>query len=240
MRRHFMYKHPNDTINITEEGGLIRCPVCNFCIPHTSSLSQHNNSPTCKIAQARLEKQQHTLQQEQARTQTFTLAGQPIETVSTFKYLGRILDKNDDDLPAIKANIQKAKKRWARITRVLTRENASPRVMGYFYKAVVQSVLLYGSETWVLSTRMLQLLESFHYRCARYISKMYIRKLPDSEQWDYPDRKQVLATCGLWTIKRYIECRKTTITSYAKSRPIYEKCTTSTRTPMNVNQLTWW
>jgi hypothetical protein len=34
--------------------------------------------------------------------------------------------------------------------KLLTRERASRRVMGHFYKAIVQSILLYWAETWVV------------------------------------------------------------------------------------------
>jgi len=34
---------------------------------------------------------------------------------------------------------------------VLRSEGLKPRAMGYFYKAIVQAILLYGSEIWVVS-----------------------------------------------------------------------------------------
>ena len=46
---------------------------------------------------------------------------------------------------------------WSAILR-----NTTPRVAAKFYKAVVQSVLLYGSETWNLSRAVLAQLEGFH------------------------------------------------------------------------------
>ena len=51
----------------------------------------------------------------------FTISGQPIETVSEFKYLGRVLSNDDDDWPAVKANIRKAKARWGQVARILSR-----------------------------------------------------------------------------------------------------------------------
>ena len=41
-----------------------------------------------------------------------------------------------------------------------------PRVASKFYKAVVQAILLYPSETWVLSKTALASLEGFHIRAA--------------------------------------------------------------------------
>jgi hypothetical protein len=45
-------------------------------------------------------------------------------------------------------------------------DNTPPKVGAKFYKAVVQSVLLYGSETWNLTTTALTRLEGFHIRAA--------------------------------------------------------------------------
>jgi hypothetical protein len=45
---------------------------------------------------------------------------------------------------------------------VLRSKNATPRVAAKFYKAVVQAVLLYSSETWNLKKAVLAWLEGFH------------------------------------------------------------------------------
>ena len=66
------------------------------------------------------------------------MGGEKINRVSKFKYLGRVVSEDDDDSPAIEANLKKARMRWAMFKRLLTRENASRRVMGCFYKAIVQ------------------------------------------------------------------------------------------------------
>jgi hypothetical protein len=73
--------------------------------------------------------------------------GMPLESVRAFLYLGRKLSSSDDDWLDVIKNLAKARQRWARISRVLTREGATPRVSAMFYKVVIQTVLLYGSET---------------------------------------------------------------------------------------------
>ena len=47
--------------------------------------------------------------------------------------------------------MKKARKSLARMTSILGQEGADPGVSGMFFKAVVQTVLLFGSETWVLT-----------------------------------------------------------------------------------------
>ena len=74
-----------------------------------------------------------------------------IEGVETFEYLGRILERSDDDCPEVLWNFGKARRVWNRMGKLLRREGAEPRVSAIFYRAVVQTVLLFGAETWVLS-----------------------------------------------------------------------------------------
>ena len=81
----------------------------------------------------------------------FHIGDQPIKNVSSFKYLGRVLSANDNDLPAIVANVRRARQQWGQVAQLLVHEGVSTATMSYFYKAVVQAVLLYGSATWVTS-----------------------------------------------------------------------------------------
>ena len=56
------------------------------------------------------------------------------------------------------------------MTKILSREGADKRVSGKFFKAVVQQVLLFGEETWVLNPRIERALESFMHRAVRRIT----------------------------------------------------------------------
>jgi hypothetical protein len=82
-------------------------------------------------------------EQNQARMVKFRIGQEVIATVRDFKYLGRISSDDDDDLPAVRENMKKTRKRWARVSRLLVREGATAKMMGKIYLAVVQSVLLY-------------------------------------------------------------------------------------------------
>ena len=108
----------------------------------------------------------------------FCIGSKPIACVSTFKYLDCVLSENDNDLPVFLQIIQKAWQQWGQIALLLSCDGASICTMGYFYKAVVQAILLYGLETLVLSCWMSHLLNSFHHHCARYIAWEYIHYKP--------------------------------------------------------------
>ena len=92
---------------------------------------------------------------------------EPLENVTAFRYLGRVLTAGDDDWLVVVGNLEKARKSWGRLSRILSREGADPKVSGSFYKAVAQAVLLFGAETWVPNPRMERALDSFHCRVAR-------------------------------------------------------------------------
>ena len=70
----------------------------------------------------------------------------------------------ENDWLAVVGNLGKARKSWGRLSRILSREGADPKLSVNFYKAVSQAVLLFGAETWVLTPRMERDLDSFHYR----------------------------------------------------------------------------
>ena len=48
-------------------------------------------------------------------------------------------------------NLRKAQKKWSWLSRILVREGDNPWALGMFFNAVVQAVLLFGSETWVMT-----------------------------------------------------------------------------------------
>ena len=59
-----------------------------------------------------------------------------------------------------------------RLENILGREGEDKRTAGRFYEAVVQAVLLFGSETWVLTPQLEKSLEGFHRRAAQRMAGM--------------------------------------------------------------------
>ena len=66
-------------------------------------------------------------------------------------------------------NIGKARQVWSRLGELLRREGTEPRVSGMFSQEVVQEVLLFGAETWVLLEAMSRNLEGVHVGFLRQI-----------------------------------------------------------------------
>ena len=111
--------------------------------------------------------------------------------------------------------------------------------MGYFYKAIVQAVLLYASESWVMTDPAMKALNSFHHKCARYIAREHIKQQTNGE-WILPSSTAVLQKCGLFKIEEYIMRRKQTVENFVLGQPIYQTCINSVVSAGNVNQKVWW
>ena len=58
----------------------------------------------------------------------FHAYGKPMEAVSEFRYLWRLLTATDDDWSTVAGNIWKAQVSWGRLARVLGREGGGPKI----------------------------------------------------------------------------------------------------------------
>ena len=121
----------------------------------------------------------------------FFVNSNQLVSVREFKYLGRILDAEDDDSKAVNWNLTKARQQWGRLKRVLASTKGRPKTMAKFYMAIVSSVLLFGSETWAMTKDMKRRIDTFHHRCARFLTRRHISQLPDGT-WECPNSKEVL------------------------------------------------
>ena len=131
---------------------------------------------------------------------------------------------DDDDIQAIQAQLRKARATWACVGQVLWSENASPFMAVQFYQAIIQAILLYGSETWVISRTALARLKVFHIQAAYWMAKKYKPKRGPGNVWVYPRSKDVLKECGMKTMEEYIAIQQQTIATYIATRPILAKC----------------
>jgi hypothetical protein len=131
----------------------------------------------CKEATSRREKQSVATQHAEMKANVeFTVNEKPIEIVEEFEYLGRVVTKHDKDGPAMMRNRARARAKWASMRRFVVRDAADPKTMATFYRTVVLYVLLYGSESWVLTGDLMRQLRSFHRRCSRGLTGEFIRR----------------------------------------------------------------
>jgi hypothetical protein len=199
----------------------------------------HRHTRLCREGWIRRKQHEAAEVARVALWKTFTAYGEDLERVEVFKYLGRLLAYNNNDTQAMRLNLKKARKSWAQVSRVLRAENAAPKVCGVFYKATVQAVLLFGSETWKLSPLSLKSLEGFQIRAARCMAGMKPARNPDGT-WTYPNSKEVLKAVGLKTIGEYINVCKETIARFIVDRPIFALCRDGERRRGSATRTFWW
>ena len=76
---------------------------------------------------------------------SFTAYKDNFKCVEQFKYLGRIMSMDNNDVPAMCCNLKRVRKTWVRLSNVLEKEEVSSKVAGMCYQGAVVSQLLYGS-----------------------------------------------------------------------------------------------
>ena len=82
------------------------------------------------------------------------------------------------------------------VARVLENMGATVQARVGLYKLVVQSVLLYGRGSWVVTGEMLKVLEEFHHRVARRITGMTAKR-GAGEEWEYPPVVEEMEDMGI-------------------------------------------
>ena len=62
--------------------------------------------------------------------------------VTSFQYLAQVISATDNDWTEVVRNLSWERVVWNRMTRILSREGAEPRVSRLFFKALVQAVFI--------------------------------------------------------------------------------------------------
>ena len=165
LRQHFAVWHQADLVNTPRDGCPPKCERCVLQVTLAQQICGHVDAQQCEEGDGRQVHQKATATSVKALEVCFTAYGKELER-EVFKYLKRLHEFGHSETQAVRANLMKACKVWAWVSCVLWSENASPRVCGMFYKATVQSVLLFRSETWNLSPSAMKCLEGFHLSAA--------------------------------------------------------------------------
>ena len=139
-------------------------------VPWKALNGTHRRTSQCTWGEERKRWKLLAEEEREVTVRAFSAYGRPLEMVTSFKYLGRVISATDDNWPAVVRNLDPAKKVWSRMSRILSREGVTPWVYGFFFKAVIQAVLLFGAETWVVTPCMGKALGGFQTQVARQLS----------------------------------------------------------------------
>ena len=74
----------------------------------------------------------------------FQAYGRRINSVTSFKYLDRIMMELDDDWMVVVGNINKERNSWAQLSRILGIEGVKPTVLEILLKTVEQVEIIFG------------------------------------------------------------------------------------------------
>ena len=101
-----------------------------------------------------------------------SVEGLPIEQLSNFTYLGAIISTDGTIDKELSSRIQKASGAFYQVSRIWYGRNIKTPTKVRIYKAVVLTILLYGSEVWNTTQAQMKRFEVFHQRCLRRILKI--------------------------------------------------------------------
>jgi len=160
--------------------------------------------------------------------------------VGSFRCLGRQETRADSDWGALHANLRRARYKWYKLSKLLHREGANPRIFGMFYKAVVQTVLLCGCESWTMTDAMWTVLKGFHHRAVRRMADMMAYRGPGGG-WIYPSLEEALKKAGVCTMEHHVSKRQQRVVDCVSTRPVWMHCMAARRQPgTSPRTVHWW
>ena len=152
--------------------------------------------------------------------------GTLLTEVYLFRYLGRTFLSSENDWPVVEQILWRDQVNWGRLARIWGREGVDRITVGRFYVEVVQAVLLFGSETWLLTPRLEKSLEGFHHGVVWRMAGM-VPKRQHGVTWVYISIGEDLAMLGVKEIGVYIARCQNTVAQYIVTRPIMDLCLTA-------------
>ena len=113
LRWHFGLRHPLDLVSIVGEGSYPRCRRCRHQV--SPMANGHEQTRNCREGYERRMQHDAAARAGRALDRGFTAYDEELERVEVFRYLGRLLAYDNNDLQAVRSNLKKARQVWARI-----------------------------------------------------------------------------------------------------------------------------
>jgi hypothetical protein len=103
------------------------------------------------------------------RVKEIELMGKKYEKVESFKYLGAMITSLNDTETEIKSTIAVGNKCCYALGTVLKRRSISQSIKIRLYKTIIRSVVIYGAETWTVTSKMEKMLMTWERKILRKI-----------------------------------------------------------------------
>jgi hypothetical protein len=181
LRRHIRDIDLKDLVTAPNEQQHHHCKKCSMQV--NLAYPRHTCTKECAMGTARQKQQEAAVASALALCCQFMVHGDALDKVKVFKYLSRMMAQDNKDVQAVRHQLRKAQRTWACIRQVLRSKSITPWVAAKFYKAVVQAVLLYDSETWNLTKAVLGQLEGFHIRATYCMAQVHWPKWVAGNRW---------------------------------------------------------
>ena len=108
--------------------------------------------------------------------------GEKVEVVEKFCYLGDVIGKGGGAEESSRARVRCVWGKFMELKMLLTARGASLRVKGKIYRACVQRVLVYGSETWAMKVDDMQSLRRTENNMVRRMSGVTMKNRRSCEE----------------------------------------------------------
>jgi len=236
-----MHGHPCASVHVTDESldPWNKCELCGLQCPLHACRS-HPESATC--IGGRIVKRSRDIANKilQAAEQVFTVDGAPAESVGSSRHLGRQEAHNDSDWGTLCTDLRRASCKWCKLSKLLHREGANPRIFGMFCKAVGPTVSLFGCESWTMTDAMWTVLKGFHHRAVRTMVDMVACRGPGGG-WIHPSLEEALKKAGVHTMEHCVSKRQQHTVDCISTRPVWVHCMTARRQPgTSPRTVCWW
>ena len=120
----------------------------------------------------------------------------------------------------------------------LSREGGDNQTSDSIYSAVIQSVMLYGSETWVMTPCIGRVWGGFHHRVAHRLMGRQPQRVRNG-LWVHPPPEDAMAEAVFQEVKTYVSRRKNTVAQFIATRLIMDMCLATKRRPGS-RVFKWW
>jgi hypothetical protein len=95
------------------------------------------------------------------------LIGKKYEKVESFKYLGSVMTSLNDIQTEIKSKIAAGNKRYYALGPILKRRSTSQSIKIRLYKTIIRPAVIYGAETWALTSKPERMLMTWERKMLR-------------------------------------------------------------------------
>ena len=112
---------------------------------------------------------------------------------------------------------------WRRLRTLILQEVAYPRLVEMFYRVVVQVVLMYGSDMWVILAAMEKKVERAYTVFLRQMTVKQALRIGE-RMWETPGAEVVWEASGTQSAMTYIGRHQATVVQWVALQPIFEVC----------------